>query len=648
MKKLFFLLIAATGASSAIAQTSGKNYSDDSQLSRWVVDVNFLGGLSSQELKVQSTAVNYPEAINTRIGGLNFKNGYSYGGDAQIGFFFGHKRHFGVGTGVMYSTMWGDAVLDNFHIEYKATDSRGDVFRQLVTGYDVRESVTVSSFSIPVVLKYKNRFSKHWGFTADAGILVNLQTKNDYTSHANFDYEAIYKFVHNADGSVSTVYDNSPTPGSNDFLITKRQYIKNNADGNVANYFQAMHDQGYNVALNQKPINNKGSVDYTSGSIGFIAQPSMNLFLSDKAALNFGVYYIYQPEKHDVSNTYKLTGNPGEYGSVLNTVSSSGGHSYGVNLGVRFFLGKKRELPPFISSVTPSSPSMCGSCDGQMIIRGLQPGKQVSVDYAMNGTSQPAYSGVVNSDSTVTIPNLCGGTYTGIKANVGKKSAAGKDLVIVSPVLQVTANPSNPTSETACDGSITFYGMYPGKNATISYSYNGKPQPSYTMMAGSDRAVTITHLCAGSYTNIQATSASCTANGSDITLSAPPPPPPPPAPVVEEKINISQPILFELNKAKVHSVSMPVLQEAAKEQKEDKHSVITVDGHADITGPVKLNNALSQKRANAVKNDLIKMGADPKRIKAKGHGSRQPSQSNDTPEGRAANRRAVMHIEGKN
>ncbi len=112
MKKILFLLIAANGALSAIAQspeTSTKAdapkhprkwFMPDSMLSRWVIDVNLLGGVLTQDLTTANTSGNYTNGINNNTGTLKFKNGVSYGGDAQLGYFFGKKSHFGIGTGI--------------------------------------------------------------------------------------------------------------------------------------------------------------------------------------------------------------------------------------------------------------------------------------------------------------------------------------------------------------------------------------------------------------------------------------------------------------------------------------------------------------------------------------------------------------------
>ena len=72
--------------------------------------------------------------------------------------------------------------------------------------------------------------------------------------------------------------------------------------------------------------------------------------------------------------------------------------------------------------------------------------------------------------------------------------------------------------------------------------------------------------------------------------------------------------------------------------------VLQIAGYTDSSGnPVK-NVTLSQERAEAVRNELIKDGVNPDMLVAKGYGSADPIASNDTPEGRSRNRRIEFHI----
>lgn len=80
----------------------------------------------------------------------------------------------------------------------------------------------------------------------------------------------------------------------------------------------------------------------------------------------------------------------------------------------------------------------------------------------------------------------------------------------------------------------------------------------------------------------------------------------------------------------------------------DQHSRrIVVEGHTDATGSDANNLILSQKRAESVRQYLVTKGGLPDdQVQATGVGSSQPLQSDASPQGRAANRRVEIIIEG--
>jgi len=71
---------------------------------------------------------------------------------------------------------------------------------------------------------------------------------------------------------------------------------------------------------------------------------------------------------------------------------------------------------------------------------------------------------------------------------------------------------------------------------------------------------------------------------------------------------------------------------------------IEIAGYTDDTGDQAANVALSQQRADAVRNALIQSGVDPSMVVAKGYGSANPVASNDLFEGRVRNRRIEYHL----
>ena len=71
----------------------------------------------------------------------------------------------------------------------------------------------------------------------------------------------------------------------------------------------------------------------------------------------------------------------------------------------------------------------------------------------------------------------------------------------------------------------------------------------------------------------------------------------------------------------------------------------TVEGHTDSTGSKKINDSLSQKRADAVMNYLVENGFPADKISAKGFGSDNPIGDNKTRKGRQQNRRVEVYSE---
>jgi outer membrane protein OmpA-like peptidoglycan-associated protein len=71
---------------------------------------------------------------------------------------------------------------------------------------------------------------------------------------------------------------------------------------------------------------------------------------------------------------------------------------------------------------------------------------------------------------------------------------------------------------------------------------------------------------------------------------------------------------------------------------------VGIEGHTDNVGKPEANQALSEKRANAVKTYLVGKGIDAGRLDAAGYGMTQPVADNATPQGRARNRRVAFRV----
>jgi outer membrane protein OmpA-like peptidoglycan-associated protein/uncharacterized protein YidB (DUF937 family) len=102
---------------------------------------------------------------------------------------------------------------------------------------------------------------------------------------------------------------------------------------------------------------------------------------------------------------------------------------------------------------------------------------------------------------------------------------------------------------------------------------------------------------------------------------------------------------FASDSAEVPESMAPFLKIAAADLKQLKAGhVLEIAGYTDNTGDAAMNLALSQKRAEAVREAFIKYGADPDMLVAKGYGETDPIANNDTAEGRLKNRRIEYHV----
>jgi len=106
-------------------------------------------------------------------------------------------------------------------------------------------------------------------------------------------------------------------------------------------------------------------------------------------------------------------------------------------------------------------------------------------------------------------------------------------------------------------------------------------------------------------------------------------------------------IYFDFNSDKIRPESEPVLEEIGDAMKRHPEWRISVDGHTDnIGGNGEANLRLSQRRSEAVRKALVtRFGITTDRLTSGGHGAAAPKDTNDTPEGRARNRRVELVLQ---
>jgi outer membrane protein OmpA-like peptidoglycan-associated protein len=103
-------------------------------------------------------------------------------------------------------------------------------------------------------------------------------------------------------------------------------------------------------------------------------------------------------------------------------------------------------------------------------------------------------------------------------------------------------------------------------------------------------------------------------------------------------------IFFDFDSYKLKQTSYPELNLLLKLLKNNPSMRILIKGHTDNVGGDEYNLHLSENRAKAVYDYLTEHGIKQERLQYKGYGATQPVSTNDTPEGRAENRRTEVEI----
>jgi outer membrane protein OmpA-like peptidoglycan-associated protein len=132
-------------------------------------------------------------------------------------------------------------------------------------------------------------------------------------------------------------------------------------------------------------------------------------------------------------------------------------------------------------------------------------------------------------------------------------------------------------------------------------------------------------------------------------LPAPPPASTPAPPIVTVGnciLDIKESVHFKTDRAEIEDRSFELLDNVAAVLSSYDKLKIEVEGHTDSQGDDGYNKKLSQRRAEAVVEYLVKQGIDQARLTGRGFGEEKPIAGNNTEEGRAQNRRVVFAIVG--
>jgi len=184
--------------------------------------------------------------------------------------------------------------------------------------------------------------------------------------------------------------------------------------------------------------------------------------------------------------------------------------------------------PPIsISSLTPTNVDSCGGHNGSIVLNGLYPDYTFTVNYTLNGITQPPVIATSTTAGTITLSRLTVGVYANIIASYGTACAtppAGPMTLTgpPPPIINLTGS-ANPSQCGYCDGNITIQYVASYASDTVFYSFNGVVQTPFLNIAEPDGSVYIPGLCAGNYSDFTVKVGECPATvlGSAFLVAPP-------------------------------------------------------------------------------------------------------------------------------
>jgi outer membrane protein OmpA-like peptidoglycan-associated protein len=217
----------------------------------------------------------------------------------------------------------------------------------------------------------------------------------------------------------------------------------------------------------------------------------------------------------------------------------------------------------------------------------------------------------------------------------------------VVPAPPILATPTNGATGVATNPTLTWN----ASSEAASYRLQVSTDPTFASTTADQSGITTTSyslsgLATGTtyYWHINATNSAGTSAYSTTWSFTTAAPPPPPVPVVP-KVIVLEGVNFDFNKATLTSDAVAALEKALAVLQDNPEVKVKIVGHTDNIGSKKYNDELSLRRANAVKSWLVSKGIDAARLTTAGVGFSEPIATNDTPEGRAKNRRIEFHVE---
>ena len=210
-------------------------------------------------------------------------------------------------------------------------------------------------------------------------------------------------------------------------------------------------------------------------------------------------------------------------------------------------------------------------------------------------------------------------------------------VAICLVLLGCTRTPSAPTVSVSANPAS----VKQGQCANLTWSSTNAAKVSIDQGVGNVDPSGSKQVCPGSTTHYTITAAGEGGSGTASTTVS--------VTALATKVMIfPEAALFEFGKSDLKPEGKEKIQDYREQAKEElgRADKVIIIGYTDNVGTPDYNSTLSLQRAEAVRDSLISLGADPKKLQVSGAGEAKPIADNRTEEGRAKNRRVEVGVIG--
>jgi OOP family OmpA-OmpF porin len=352
---------------------------------------------------------------------------------------------------------------------------------------------------------------------------------------------------------------------------------------------------------------------------------------------------------YGVGAKYALTPDLALRGDVRHIVLLNEGWNHlEYTIGLAFaFGGPAAAAPPVAVVPAPPAPEPAAAPAVSLSASpaSIEAGKCADLSWSSSNTSDMSIDQGVGSVAASGSKQVCPSastTYTATASGPGGSATSTALITVNQPPL------APPPAAPSVSISANPVSIQKGQCSDLTWNTSNTADVSIDQGVGVVPASGSKQVCPASTTTYSVTGSGAggtrTASTS-VSVTAPPPPPAPKEPTKEE-LTIVLNIEFDTDKAVIKPQYEAEVAKVAEFMKKYPQVKGVIEGHTDNVGKKPYNEKLSLRRANAVKEQLVKKyGIDGSRLTTAGYGFSRPVADNKTDDGRQKNRRIVANFD---